>query len=93
VAGAVVHRQSFQVPSNRVTISHIWCPNGETALSGGYETGDGSSSDTAYATIDAPLSDYTGFPAEEGARPIGWKVYIQNPGTATVGQLFVVCAG
>jgi hypothetical protein len=91
-ASVVSHSISFPVPSGTVTIAHLWCPSGQHALGGGYETGSGISSDTGYAIIDAPIGDTNGGPATEGKVPLGWKVYINNPGPSSpTGQLFAIC--
>jgi hypothetical protein len=92
-ASVVSHSISFPVPSGQVTIAHLWCPSGQHALGGGYETGSGIASDTGYAIIDAPIGDTNGGPATEGKVPLGWKVYINNPmgASSTTGQLFAIC--
>jgi hypothetical protein len=90
----ISHSISFPVAGSAVTIAHLWCPAGQRALGGGYETGSVPSTDTAYAIIDAPIGNIYGGPATEGEVPLGWKVYIQNPAaTGTTGQLFAVCTG
>src|SRR6266508_2393416 len=74
-ASRAIRRLAFTFRAERVTSTHANCPNGGTALGGGYAIVHDTIGGSAVPDI---ITNGPRYPSSSGQRPQGWEVDVVN---------------